>query len=102
MRENKDKGQKLSFQEFKDILFKKSIYKMEQKTQDELLAQLLFNFSINMEKFSINNLFEHIPELIQNSIALGIRFGVDFKNYEEAIRKIREEIEKKKYDSSFI
>ena len=75
---------------------------MEQKTQDELLAQLLFNFSINMEKFSINNLFEHIPELIQNSIALGIRFGVDFKNYEEAIRKIREEIEKKKYDSSFI
>ena len=91
-----DKGQKLSFQEFKEILFSKAIYKMGQKTQDELLAQLLFNFSINMEKFSIDNLFERIPELIQYSIALGIRFGVDFKDYEEAIKRIREEIERKK------
>lgn len=31
MRENKDKGQKLSFQEFKDILFKKSIIKWNKR-----------------------------------------------------------------------
>lgn len=75
---------------------------MGQKKQDELLVQLLDNFSTNMRKFSIDNLVEHIPELIQYSIAIGIRFGVDFKDYEEASRKIQEEIEKEKYDSYFI
>jgi len=102
MSENKGKEPKLSFQEFKEILLSKAIHKMGQKKQDELLVQLLDNFSTNMRKFSIDNLVEHIPELIQYSIAIGIRFGVDFKDYEEASRKIREEIEKEKYDSSFI
>ena len=72
---------------------------MGQKKQDELLVQLITNY---IRKFSVDNLVGYITELIQISIAIGIRLGVDFKNYEEAFRKFREEIEKKKYDSSFI
>ena len=75
---------------------------MGQKKQDELFVQLFENISSNVSKFSIDNLLEHIPELIQYSIALGIRLGVDIKDYEEATRKLQEEFKKEKYDSLFI
>ncbi len=103
MSENKDKDlfQKL-FQKYKLTLFSKAIHKMGQKKQDELFVQLFENISSNVSKFSIDNLLEHIPELIQYSIALGIRLGVDINDYEEASRKIQEEFKKEKYDSLFI
>ena len=103
MSENKDKElTKELFEKFKEYLFSDTIYKMKDKDLNELFDQLVNSFTSNIKKFSINNLIQHVPELIQYSIALGIRLGIDFKNWDESNRKIRDKIEKLKCDSYYI
>ena len=93
---------KVLFELLKTRFFTGAIEKMGEKNQDELLKQILSKYSENLPNFSINNLTIHIPELINYAVALGIRYGVDFKNFEMAVRRIQEEINKKKSESFYI
>ena len=89
------------FELLKSKLFEDVIKTMGDKNQDELLNQLITEYSDNLPKFSFNNLTIHIPELIKYALALGIRFGIDFKDFEMAIKKIQEEMNKSKYESFY-
>lgn len=90
------------FNELKNNLLQKILDAVSDKIQEDPLDQLFKKYIESFQDFSLKSLNDDLPELLGYAIAFGLKKGIEYKDKEILISKLKTEFERRKQENYII
>ena len=85
--------------ELKDNLLQIILKSVSDKIQEDPLDQLFRKYIESFRYFSLKNLNDDLPELLGYALIYGLKKGIEYKDIEILISKLKAEFERRKQES---